>query len=373
MFTYIKNEKLKNSSKSVVLGMSGGVDSSVAAAVLKDAGFNVIGIFMKNWEEVDEHGVCNASKEFEDVVKVCQQLDIPYHSIEFVKEYQDLVFKNFLEEYQKGNTPNPDILCNKEIKFKVFYEQALAFGADYFATGHYAQNPIRDNKTALVKAKDLNKDQTYFLYAIKEDVLKKVLFPIGDLLKPDLRIMASKLNLATKDKKDSTGICFIGERNFRNFLSGYLKDCPGNFSTLNGDVVGKHRGVQFYTIGQRKGLGLGGEGSPWFVIKKDVDKNIVYVERGENHPALFSSKLTANSLSFVNELDLNNPLKCFAKIRYRQPDQECVVTKTGDDTILVEFLNPQRAMCVGQSVVLYLQDQCLGGGIINTISPPIIS
>jgi tRNA-uridine 2-sulfurtransferase len=372
MFSFEVDEatKLKNSEKTVILGMSGGVDSSVCAAVLKEQGYKVIGLFMKNWEEDDEHGVCMASKEYDDVIKVCEKLDIEYYSVNFVKEYKDNVFKNFVEEYDAGFTPNPDILCNREIKFKVFFDKAMELGADYLATGHYCQNLIKDGRNYLQKGEDSNKDQTYFLYTMREEVLSKVLFPIGDIVKGDVRKIAHKYDLATKDKKDSTGICFIGERNFRNFLSNYIQIKPGNFEGLTGEVVGQHTGSAFYTLGQRKGLGLGGPGEPWFVVAKDHARNAVIVERGGKHPAMYCDDLTATEMSWVSgEFKHELPFSCKCKVRYRQKDQDCVIEKIEDGKIFVSFPVPQRAVTPRQSVVFYDEDICLGGAMIENPGP----
>ena len=363
-----------NSDKTVIVGMSGGVDSSVTAALLKEQGYKVIGLFMKNWEEEDENGVCQSSKEYADVIKVCEKLDIPYYSVEFVKEYRENVFQNFLDEYEAGFTPNPDILCNREIKFKVFFEKAMELGADYLATGHYCQNKVINGKHRLVKGVDPRKDQTYFLYTMREEVLKKVLFPIGDIEKTKVREIAQKYDLATKDKKDSTGICFIGERNFKNFLSQYIQVKTGNFETLDGVVVGKHDGSAYYAIGQRKGLGLGGQGEPWFVVDKDTDRNVVIVERGEKHPALYCDELWAKDLSFVDPNFLKNasfPMEVGAKARYRQADQPAVIESYNADTkvLHVTFKEPQRAITLRQSIVFYKDMKgervCLGGAMIE--------
>ena len=364
-----------NDQKTVIIGMSGGVDSSVCAAVLKEQGYKVIGMFMKNWEEEDENGVCQASKEYADVIKVCESLDIPYYSVEFVKEYRDNVFQNFLDEYEAGFTPNPDILCNREIKFKVFFDKAMELGADYLATGHYCQNKLIDGHHRLVKGEDQGKDQTYFLYTMREEVLNKVLFPIGHLQKSEVRAIAEKYNLATKAKKDSTGICFIGERNFKNFLSQYLQIKKGNFENLNGEVVGSHDGCAYYTMGQRKGLGLGGPGEPWYVVGKDIERNVVIVERGEEHPALFADELWANELSWVNgQAPENFPMKCTAKIRYRQKDQECLIESIDENGLAhITFPNAQRAITLRQSIVFYSEMNgeavCLGGGMIEKVGP----
>ncbi len=295
-------------SKRVIVGMSGGVDSSVAAYLLKKQGFEVVGLFMKNWNEED----CTAKEDFKDVSAVCDQLDIPYYTVNFVKEYWDEVFQTCLEEFKKGFTPNPDILCNQKIKFRHFYERALEIGADYVATGHYCRTI--DGK--LLTGKDSSKDQSYFLHAVKGEVLEKVLFPIGELEKKEVREIAANLGLKTAKKKDSTGLCFIGERKFAPFLSSFLSPQKGEIRTLDGKKVGEHNGVQFFTRGQRKGLGLGGPGEPWFVVKKDQKNNYVYVVRGKNHSALFNKVLFADSATWVNKAI--TPGKYDVKIRYRQ-------------------------------------------------------
>lgn len=368
------HDQRKNEEITVIVGMSGGVDSSASAAVLKEQGYNVIGMFMKNWEEKDEFGVCQSSKEFADVVKVCEKLDIPYYSIDFVKEYRDNVFKYFVEEYKAGMTPNPDILCNREIKFKVFLEKAIELGADYLATGHYCQNLFLDGENRLVKGNDDNKDQTYFLYTMMKSKLDKVLFPIGHIPKPEVREIAKKYDLITHDKKDSTGICFIGERNFKNFLSQYVQMKEGNFETLAGEVVGKHTGSVYYTIGQRKGLGLGGPGEPWYVVDKDMERNVVIVERGDQHPALYCDYLYADEISLVSEsFNLELPYRCKAKVRYRQKDQDCVITEFDGNKVKVEFDVPQRGVAIRQSIVFYQtiegQEVCLGGAMIESKGP----
>lgn len=370
----VPNQIKPNSETTVIVGMSGGVDSSVCAAVLKEEGYNVIGMFMKNWEEEDEFGVCQASKEYADVISVCEKLDIPYYSVEFVKEYKENVFKHFLSEYEAGFTPNPDILCNREIKFKVFLDKAIELGADYLATGHYCQNSFLEGENRLVKGNDPGKDQTYFLYTMKEEKLSKVIFPIGHLPKSEVRLLADKYDLSTKNKKDSTGICFIGERNFKNFLSNYIQLKPGKFENLLGEEVGEHTGSVYYTIGQRKGLGLGGPGEPWFVVGKDTQRNVVIVERGEKHPALFTDELWADEISWVSkEFNYELPLKCRAKVRYRQTDQECTIESIQDGTIHVSFQSPQRGVAMRQSIVFYIdvegQEVCLGGAMISKSGP----
>jgi tRNA-specific 2-thiouridylase len=374
-------ETLKaNSSTTVVVGMSGGVDSSVTAALLREAGYRVVGLFMKNWEEKDANGVCASAKDFEDVVAVCRRLDIPYYSVEFVEEYFDRVFRTFLREYEAGYTPNPDILCNREIKFDAFYEKAMDFGADFLATGHYARTETRDGVPLLLKGLDPAKDQSYFLHAIAGSRLARVMFPIGELPKTEVRRLAARYDLATKEKKDSTGVCFIGERNFQPFLAKYLKGAKGAFKTLDGRSVGTHPGAQFFTLGQRKGLGLGGEGEPWFVVAKDPKRNVVFVERGEFHPALFTDELVAEELTWIGghpPSPLESPFACRAKVRYRQSDQDCRLTLENDDfggvRARVRFAIPQRSVTPGQSVVFYSDDVCLGGGVIRGLGDTFLA
>lgn len=358
-----------NTDKTVIVGMSGGVDSSVAALLVKMQGYKTIGIFMKNWEEIGDDGVCSSEKDYADVVKVAEKLDIPYYSVNFVEEYNENVFQNFVEEYKAGFTPNPDILCNREIKFKVFFEKAMALGADFLATGHYCQHEYFNNRSILTKGVDKGKDQTYFLYTMQEKVLNKVLFPVGSIEKKIVRKIANDFDLATANKKDSTGICFIGERNFKNFLSQYIQGQKGEFVRIDDQkVIGPHDGSCYYTIGQRKGLGLGGPGGPWFVAKKDLVTNTVYVVEGENHPALYSDYLLATDLSWVQE-EIEFPFQCHAKVRYRQEDQECTVDKIEDGKLKVTFLSPQRAVALRQSVVFYKDSVCLGGAIISEVGP----
>jgi len=353
-----------NAKKTVIVGMSGGVDSSATAIIIKLLGYKTIGMFMRNWEEIDADGVCTAEAEYQDVIRVCEEIDIPYYSVNFSEEYKEFVFNDFVQEYKEGHTPNPDILCNREIKFKVFFNKAKEFGADYLATGHYCQKQMIDAKAYLKKGSDNKKDQTYFLYAIDSEVLKDVLFPIGHLPKPEVRKIAEKFNLITHDKKDSTGICFIGERNFKKFLSQYIKSKQGKFVHLDDSrTLGNHDGMCFYTIGQRKGLGLGGPGGPWFVAKKDIENNIVYVVEGEEHPALYADDLIADEITWITKEPVF-PLSCSAKIRYRQADQTCTVNKEGDE-LKVTFDKPQRAISLRQSLVIYQDDICLGGGMIK--------
>ena len=354
----------------VVVGMSGGVDSSVTAWLLKQQGYDVIGVFMKNWDDTDEFGHCTAAEDFADVRRVCEQIGIPYYSVNFEQEYQDRVFAYFLEEYQRGRTPNPDVLCNREIKFKELLEQALDLGADYLATGHYAQVTERDGQHHLLRAVDHNKDQTYFLSLLGQFPLSKTLFPLGHLTKPEVRALAEQANLATAKKKDSTGICFIGERNFNQFLSNFLPAQSGPMRTLAGELKGMHQGLMYYTIGQRKGLGIGGSagtGEPWFVIGKDLDSNTLYVEQGHDHPRLYATGLMATEISWVAGVPPTSgtSFTCTAKFRYRQPDQEVTVYLLPDNQCKVEFASPQRAITPGQAVVFYQGEECLGGGTID--------
>jgi tRNA-uridine 2-sulfurtransferase len=349
----------------VVVGMSGGVDSSVAALILKEQGYDVIGIFMKNWDEKDENGVCTSDQDYEDVIRVCDQIGIPYYTVNFVKEYWDRVFTYFLDEYKKGRTPNPDVMCNKEIKFKAFLDYALKVGADFIAMGHYARVDYIDGEYKLLRGVDNNKDQTYFLCELGQNQLSKSMFPIGHLTKPELREIAKRAGLKTAEKKDSTGVCFIGERNFREFLGNYLPAKNGEIRTLEGEVKGEHYGLMNYTLGQRKGLGIGGAGDPWFVVDKDLKKNILYVVQGETNPALYSFGLTATDLNWVSDKEKKEIFKCTAKFRYRQPDQGVTVYLKKDNTCVVEFDNPQKAITPGQAVVFYNGDECLGGGIID--------
>ncbi len=351
----------------IVMGMSGGVDSSVAALLLKQQGYDVIGIFMKNWDESDEDGVCTATEDYEDVQAVCNQIDIPYYTVNFEKEYWDRVFTYFLEEYKKGRTPNPDVMCNKEIKFKAFLDYALKLGADYIATGHYCQVDFQDGEYHLLRGADSNKDQTYFLCALNQYQLSKSLFPIGHLNKKRVREIAEEHGLKTAKKKDSTGICFIGERNFTEFLSRYLPAQPGKICTLDGEVKGRHSGLMNYTLGQRRGLGIGGAGTgePWFVVDKDLENNILYVVQGDKHPALYSYGLIANEVNWISQKQKPSSFECTAKFRYRQPDQKVIVELLENNSCKVIFDQPQKAVTPGQAVVFYQGKVCLGGGIID--------
>lgn len=352
----------------VVVGISGGVDSSVAAYLLKQQGHEVIGLFMVNWEEVD--GTCTAETDYEDVKRVCNKIGIPYYSVNYAKEYYDRVFKHFLEEYKRGRTPNPDVLCNREIKFGPFLEQARRLGADMIATGHYCKKIEKDGKYYLAKSHDLNKDQSYFLNQLSQSQLQSVLFPLAEIDKPEVRRIAAELELSTATKKDSTGICFIGERNFKNFLKNYLPAMPGDIVDLEGNKVGKHDGLMYYTLGQRRGLNIGGRkggnGERWFVVKKDLDKNLLIVSQGEEDE-LFSDGLYASEMNWIPCLPDKKEFNCFAKFRYRQPDQAVKVTVLDDKHIKVDFAEPQRAITPGQYAVLYDADGlCLGGGVIDS-------
>ena len=351
----------------IVIGMSGGVDSSVAALLLKQQGYDVVGVFMKNWEEKDENGTCTAATDWEDVQQVCDVIDIPCYSVNFAKEYYDRVFSYFLDEYRKGRTPNPDVLCNREIKFKAFLDYATKLGAGRMATGHFVRSEMRDGHAVLLKGSDPGKDQSYFLYMLKEAQLQRSLFPVGHMLKADVRAIAEKNNLPVFAKKDSTGVCFIGERNFRRFLQGFLPLQSGDMLTESGEKVGEHIGLSYYTLGQRKGLGIGGrgDGRSWFVIGKDLEKNVLLVAQGEDSPRLYSRYIRAAQPTWIADeapvLD-GQSFRCTARFRYRQPDQDVTVTLRGDE-LLIEADQKQRAITPGQSVVLYQGDVCLGGAI----------
>lgn len=361
-----------NKKTRIVVGMSGGVDSSVTALLLKEQGYDVVGIFMKNWDDTDENGVCTATEDYKDVAKVADQIGIPYYSVNFEKEYWDRVFEYFLFEYRAGRTPNPDVMCNKEIKFRAFLDYAMELGADYVATGHYAQiGRDEDGTVHLLRGNDTNKDQTYFLSQLSQEQLQKVMFPLGHLEKPEVRKIAEKANLATAKKKDSTGVCFIGEKNFKHFLSQYLPAKSGVMQTFDGEIMGQHDGLMYYTIGQRQGLGIGGtnKGSePWFVVGKDLSKNILYVGQGFNHPNLFSTRLTAKEISLTTPRDFSEPFEfdCTAKFRYRQADVDVHVKIDGDHAEVL-FNEPVRAVTPGQAVVFYDGAECLGGGLISHV------
>lgn len=353
----------------VVVGMSGGVDSSVAALLLKRQGYDVVGVFMKNWDDTDEFGFCTATEDYEDVRRVCAQIGIPHYAVNFEKEYSQKVFSYFLDEYRKGRTPNPDVMCNKEIKFKAFLERALDLGADYLATGHYAQVDFHNGEYRLLRGADSNKDQTYFLNQLGQYQLSKAMFPIGHVPKPEVRKIALDAGLATATKKDSTGICFIGERDFKTFLSNYLPAQPGEMRTLAGEVKGRHDGLMYYTLGQRQGLGIGGSGSgePWFVVGKDLKNNVLFVEQGADHPSLYSEGLLASDMHWVSEHEPQSTFKCTAKFRYRQPDQNVTVYVKKNNQCEVVFDKPQKAVTPGQAVVFYDGEVCLGGATIDVV------
>ena len=361
-----------NTPKRIVVGMSGGVDSSVAALLLKQQGYDVLGMFMKNWEDFPD-GHCPAAEDAADVMGVCDVLDIEMDGINFAEAYRERVFAYFLEEYKKGRTPNPDVLCNKEIKFKTFLDHALAQGAELIATGHYAKVDRQGGLYRLLKPADRNKDQTYFLYTLNQSQLARTVFPLADLTKPEVRRLAEEAGFDNHAKKDSTGICFIGERNFKEFLNRYLPAQPGDMRTPEGERVGRHDGLMFYTLGQRQGLGIGGRrdsnGQPWFVVGKDLASNTLLVAQGHDHPLLYSRELEASQLHWVAGTAPPTPFTCAAKTRYRQPEQRCVITAIEDDRCTVVFDAPQWAVTPGQSVVLYDADVCLGGGIIDTAEP----
>ncbi|MBB3227066.1 tRNA-specific 2-thiouridylase [Luteibacter sp. Sphag1AF] len=357
----------------VILGISGGVDSSVAAILLKEAGHDVEGMFMQNWEEDDRNGPCTADTDRKDAVAVCGRLGIPFHARNFASEYWDGVFAYFLAEYAAGRTPNPDVLCNREIKFKTFLEHAQALGAEKIATGHYARVDFHEGRYRLLRAVDAAKDQSYFLHALGQNQLAATLFPVGEIEKPVVREMARAAELPTHAKKDSTGICFIGERDFRSFLAQYLPARPGQMLSPEGEVIGEHQGVMYYTLGQRNGLGIGGRrdmsGHAWYVVGKDVEKNILYVAQGGENAWLHSTRLHATDAHWIAGQPPGMSFRCTAKTRYRQADQACTVTVHGN-TLDIVFDDAQRAVTPGQSVVLYDGQECLGGGVIAATDAP---
>lgn len=358
-------------SQKVIVGMSGGVDSSVAAHILVEQGFKVEGLFMKNWDEDDHTEYCTAKEDLADAQQVCDKIGIPLHTANFASDYWENVFEHFLSEYKAGRTPNPDILCNREIKFKVFLEYAQMLNADFIATGHYVRRGMINGKTSLNKGLDNSKDQSYFLYAVNEAAFNQSLFPLGNLEKTQVREIAERQGFVNSRKKDSTGICFIGERRFNDFLKQYLPAQPGKMVTPEGQYMGEHQGLMFYTLGQRQGLGIGGikDGSdePWYSLEKDLDNNILIVGQGANHPLLFTDNLCASEMHWINgSPGVGSVVTCTAKTRYRQPDQICTVKVTDADECQVSFEEQQRAVTPGQSVVFYQDDRCLGGGIIKT-------
>ena len=361
-----------NSQTRVVVGMSGGVDSSVTALLLKEQGYDVVGVFMKNWDDTDDMGVCTATEDYKDVAKVANQIGVPYYSVNFEKEYWDRVFEYFLAEYRLGRTPNPDVMCNKEIKFKAFLDYAMQLGADYVATGHYAQvTHDEDGTVHMLRGVDNNKDQTYFLSQLSQEQLAKTMFPLGHMEKSEVREIAEKANLATAKKKDSTGVCFIGEKNFKEFLGKYLPAQPGKMVTLDGQVKGDHAGLMYYTIGQRQGLGIGGgqgeSSEPWFVVGKELATNTLLVGQGFHHEHLYATSLEASDIHFTTNEKKETDFTCTAKFRYRQQDTEVKVILNDDQTkATVIFSEPVRAITPGQAVVFYQGDECLGGGLIDS-------
>ncbi|OZV15406.1 tRNA 2-thiouridine(34) synthase MnmA [Aggregatibacter actinomycetemcomitans] len=360
----------ENATKKIICGMSGGVDSSVSAFILQQQGYQVEGLFMKNWEEDDDTDYCTAAADLADAQAVCDKLGIKLHKINFAAEYWDNVFEHFLSEYKAGRTPNPDILCNKEIKFKAFLEYAAEdLGANYIATGHYVRRRGADDNAQLLRGLDNNKDQSYFLYTLSKIQVGQSLFPVGNIEKPIVRAIAEELGLVTAKKKDSTGICFIGERKFKDFLARYLPAQPGNIRTVDGKIIGRHDGLMYHTLGQRKGLGIGGvKGAgedAWYVVEKDLINNELIVAQGHEHSALLSTGLIAQKLHWVDRLPIRAPLRCTVKTRYRQTDVPCTIEPIDDETIKVIFDEPQIAVTPGQSAVFYLDEICLGGGIIE--------
>ncbi len=356
------------SDKRVIVGLSGGVDSSVAALLLLEQGYRVEGLFMKNWEDDDTETYCSAADDLADAKNVCAELGIPLHQANFAREYKQQVFEYCLREFEAGRTPNPDVLCNQQIKFKAFLDYALRLGADAVATGHYARVGRDGERYALLKGVDANKDQTYFLYTLGQEQLARALFPVGGIPKPEVRRIAEEAGLPTFDKKDSTGICFIGERDFREFLSRYIPRRPGPICTPDGEVLGEHVGLSFYTLGQRQGLGIGGlaghDGTPWYVADKDMANNRLIVVAGHDHPRLMSVGLDAEQLSWVGGAAPVGEIKCTVKTRYRQPDQGAELKVGSDGVAHVRFDQAQRAVTPGQSVVFYNGERCLGGGVI---------
>lgn len=361
---------MSNTAKKVIVGMSGGVDSSVSAYLLLQQGYQVEGLFMKNWEEDDTAEYCAAATDLADAEAVCAKLGIELHTVNFAAEYWDNVFEYFLDEYRAGRTPNPDIMCNKEIKFKAFLEFAAeALGADYIATGHYVRRREQDGKFQLLRGLDTNKDQSYFLYTLAHSHIAQTLFPVGELEKPEVRRIAEEQGLVTADKKDSTGICFIGERKFKDFLQQYLPARPGIIESVDGQQLGEHEGLMYHTLGQRKGLHIGGladaSDDPWYVVDKDVARNVLVVAQGKDHPRLYSDGLIAGQLHWVDRTGPQAPLRCVVKTRYRQQDIPCLLRPQADGQCRVDFDDPVAAVTPGQSAVFYDGEVCLGGGIIE--------
>ncbi|GJM05223.1 MAG: tRNA-specific 2-thiouridylase MnmA [marine bacterium B5-7] len=361
----------KKSNNKIIVGISGGVDSSVTAMLLKEQGYEVEALFMKNWNDTTEDGACLWETDVEDAMMVCDKLDIPLNTVDLSSDYWDKVFKNFLSEYKSGRTPNPDVLCNQEIKFKAFLEHAENLGATKIATGHYARIQQQADTFELLKGLDQNKDQSYFLCRLNQSQLQKAMFPIGELDKAEVRLRAEQAGLITHNKKDSTGICFIGEQPFRQFLSRYIPPDPGAIKTIDEKIIGEHEGVFYYTLGQRQGLGIGGvkgaSDAPWYVVQKNIEENELIVAQDHDHPLLHSHKLTASSINWVSGEMPDVPYKCQAKNRYRQADQSCTIEKIENGSCSVSFDLSQRAITPGQFIVFYKEDACLGGGIIDSV------
>ena len=358
-----------NKSDKVIVGISGGVDSSVTALLLKQQGYQLEALFMKNWEDRENEGGCMWETDVEDAMQVCDKLSIPLNTVDLTRDYWDRVFKNFLTEYKNGRTPNPDVLCNQEIKFKAFLEHAESLGASHIATGHYARIVHNDHEQ-LLKGLDPGKDQSYFLCRLNQQQLKKTLFPVGALMKSEVRQKAEAADLITHNKKDSTGICFIGEQPFRAFLSRYIPESPGEIKTCDGQVIGEHMGVFYYTLGQRQGLGIGGvkgaDDSAWYIVKKDIEKNELIVAQDHDHPLLHSHELITSGVNWISGEAPAKTFSCQAKIRYRQADQACEVNAEDNGRYQVQFKQSQRAITPGQFIVFYDNDICLGGGVIDS-------
>jgi tRNA-specific 2-thiouridylase len=359
----------------IVLGISGGVDSSVAALLLQQKGYDVHGIFMKNWD--DKNAICSAEDDYADASSVCAALNIPLTKINYTKEYKERVFSQFLKDHKLGLTPNPDVLCNKEIKFDVFQKYAKKIGAKKIASGHYANVLIKDGKCFIGKAKDKSKDQSYFLYQLTTDILKNIEFPLGSLYKNEVREIAKNNKLVNAKKKDSTGICFIGDRKYNKFVEQFINKKKGDIISLDGELMGNHDGHMFFTVGQRKGLGIGAKKSafdmPWYVVKKDIKKNIVYVAQGGEHPALFSDELIASNIFMNENIEDRLPMKCYAKIRYRDDDKPCQIISLKNNQCYIKFDKKIKAITKGQSIVLYNKSGlCIGGGIIEKRNIPYL-